>query len=53
MMMTNRRLKSQDAREWGLFNKVVPDADLLKEAELLAKSFENGPTRSFGIAKNS
>jgi len=51
MMMTNRRLKSQDALEWGLVNKVVPDADLLKEADLLAKSFANGPTRSFGIVK--
>lgn len=51
MMMTNRRLKAQEALEWGLVNKVVPDGDLLKEAELLAKSFANGPTRSFGMVK--
>jgi len=49
--MTNRRLKAQEALEWGLVNKVVPDGDLLKEAELLAQSFANGPTRSFGMVK--
>lgn len=51
LMMTNRRLKAQDALEWGLVNKVVPDNDLLKEAEILAKFFANGPTRSFGMVK--
>jgi len=51
LMMTNRRLKAQEALEWGLVNKVVPDGELLKEAELLAKSFANGPTRSFGMVK--
>ena len=51
MMMTNRRLKAQEALDWGLVNKVVPDGDLLKEVELLAKSFANGPTRSFGTVK--
>lgn len=51
MMMTNRRLKAQEALEWGLVNKVVPDVDLLKEAELLAKSFANGATCSFGMVK--
>ena len=49
--MTNRRLKAQEALDWGLVNKVVPDGDLLKEVELLAKSFANGPTRSFGTVK--
>jgi 2-(1,2-epoxy-1,2-dihydrophenyl)acetyl-CoA isomerase len=51
LMMTNRRLKAQDALDWGLVNKVVPDGELLNEAESLAKSFANGPTRSFGIVK--
>jgi 2-(1,2-epoxy-1,2-dihydrophenyl)acetyl-CoA isomerase len=51
MMMTNRRVKAQEALEWGLVNKVVPDGDLMKEAEALAKSFANGPTRAFGMVK--
>jgi 2-(1,2-epoxy-1,2-dihydrophenyl)acetyl-CoA isomerase len=51
MMMTNRRLKAQEALEWGLVNKVVLDGELLKEAESLAKFFANGPTRSFGMVK--
>jgi 2-(1,2-epoxy-1,2-dihydrophenyl)acetyl-CoA isomerase len=51
MMMTNRRLKAQEALDWGLVNKVVPDGDLIKEAETLAKLFANGPTRSFGTVK--
>jgi 2-(1,2-epoxy-1,2-dihydrophenyl)acetyl-CoA isomerase len=51
LMMTNRRLKAQEALEWGLVNKVVPEGDLLKEAELMANSFANGPTRSLGMVK--
>lgn len=51
MMITNRRLKAQEALEWGLVNKVVPDGELMKEAESMAKTFENGPTRSFGMVK--
>jgi 2-(1,2-epoxy-1,2-dihydrophenyl)acetyl-CoA isomerase len=50
-MMTNRRLKAKEALEWGLVNKVIPDGELLKEAESLAKSFANGPTCSFGMVK--
>ena len=49
--MTNRRLKAQEALDWGLVNKVVPDGDLIKEAETLAKLYANGPTRSFGTVK--
>lgn len=51
LIMTNRRLKASEALDWGLINKVIPDNDLLKEVELLAESFANGPTRSFGMAK--
>jgi 2-(1,2-epoxy-1,2-dihydrophenyl)acetyl-CoA isomerase len=51
MMLTNRRLKAQEALEWGLVAKVVPDADLMNEAQTLAKIFANGPTRSFGMVK--
>lgn len=51
MMLTNRRLKAPEALAWGLINKYVPDADLMKEVELTAKSLANGPSRSFGMVK--
>jgi 2-(1,2-epoxy-1,2-dihydrophenyl)acetyl-CoA isomerase len=49
--MTNRRLSASEALGWGLVNRVVPDGDLLSEVALLAKSFADGPTRSFGMAR--
>jgi 2-(1,2-epoxy-1,2-dihydrophenyl)acetyl-CoA isomerase len=51
MVMTNRRVKAQEALDWGLVNKVVPDGDLLKETETLSKSFAHGPTHSYGMVK--
>jgi 2-(1,2-epoxy-1,2-dihydrophenyl)acetyl-CoA isomerase len=51
MIMTNRRLSASEALGWGLVNRVVPDGDLLSEVALLAKSFADGPTRSFGMAR--
>lgn len=51
LMLTNRRLKAREALEWGLVNKVVPDEVLPGEAESLATSLENGPTRSYGMVK--
>jgi len=51
LIITNRRLKAEEAREWGLVNKVVPDGELLKETELLADALANGPTCSFGMVK--
>ena len=51
LMLTNRRLTAREALEWGLVNRVVPDAELMQEAEKLAKSLAAGPTRSFGSVK--
>ncbi|NVN89473.1 MAG: enoyl-CoA hydratase/isomerase family protein [Desulfuromonadales bacterium] len=51
LILTNRRLKAGEALDWGLINKVVSDEVLLSEAELLATSLENGPTRSYGMVK--
>lgn len=44
MMLTNRRVSSAEALQWGLVNRVVPDAEL---AGILAA----GPTLSFGSVK--
>jgi 2-(1,2-epoxy-1,2-dihydrophenyl)acetyl-CoA isomerase len=51
LMLTNRRLSASEALEWGLVSRVVPDADLLAEAEALARSLGQGPTRALGMVK--
>lgn len=51
MILTNRRLKAPEALNWGLVSKCVPDKDLMQEVELLANTFADGPTRSFGKVK--
>jgi 2-(1,2-epoxy-1,2-dihydrophenyl)acetyl-CoA isomerase len=51
LMLTNRRLSAAEAAEWNIVNRVVPDADLMSEAEKLAASLAAGPTRAFGGVK--
>ena len=51
LTLTNRILSAQEAAEWGLVNRVVPDADLVAEAEKLAGELAQGPTGAFGGAK--
>lgn len=51
LMLTNRRLSAAEAAEWGIVNRVVPDADLDAEASKLAATLAAGPTRAFGSVK--
>jgi 2-(1,2-epoxy-1,2-dihydrophenyl)acetyl-CoA isomerase len=51
LMLTNRRLSAAEAAEWGIVNRVVPDDELLAEAEALAKQLAAGPTRAYGGIK--
>lgn len=51
LILTNRRLSAAEALDWGLINRVVPDAELLAEAEALAARLAAGPTATFGRAK--
>jgi 2-(1,2-epoxy-1,2-dihydrophenyl)acetyl-CoA isomerase len=51
LMVTNRRLSAAEAAEWGLVTRVVPDADLMKEAQELARGLAEGPTRAYGSVK--
>jgi 2-(1,2-epoxy-1,2-dihydrophenyl)acetyl-CoA isomerase len=51
LMLTNRRLSAKDALEWGLVSRVVPDAELMQEAEKLVRTLATGPTLSFGAVK--
>jgi 2-(1,2-epoxy-1,2-dihydrophenyl)acetyl-CoA isomerase len=51
LMFTNRRLSADEALEWGLVNRVVPDEALLDEAGKLAAQLAQGPTRAHGTLK--
>ena len=52
LMLTNRLLSSQEALDWGIVNQVVPDADLLGEAQGLAQRLASGPTAAFATVKS-
>jgi 2-(1,2-epoxy-1,2-dihydrophenyl)acetyl-CoA isomerase len=47
----NRTLSAEEAREWGIVNKVVADAELGSEAHAMAAELAKGPTRAFAAAK--
>ncbi len=51
LALTNRVLSAEEALEWGLISRVVPDADLAPESEALAKQLAAGPTWALGSAK--
>jgi 2-(1,2-epoxy-1,2-dihydrophenyl)acetyl-CoA isomerase len=51
LMLTNRRLSSAEALDWGLVNRVVPDAELAATAFQLAAELAAGPTQAFGTVK--
>jgi 2-(1,2-epoxy-1,2-dihydrophenyl)acetyl-CoA isomerase len=51
LMLTNRLLSAQEALEWGIVNRVVPDASLAAEAGALAAELAAGPTGAFGAVK--
>lgn len=51
LLFTNRRLSAEEAQEWGLVHRVVPDADLADEAEALAQQLAAGPLAAHGAVK--
>lgn len=51
LMLTNRRLSSAEALDWGLVTRVVADETLMAEAEKLASQMAAGPRRSHGVVK--
>lgn len=53
LVLTNRVLAADEARDWGLVNQVVADADVRSEALGLARSLAAGPTATFGLAKRA
>ena len=51
LALTNRVLTAREAMDWGIVNKVVPDAQLQAEADALAKQLAAGATQALGAAK--
>lgn len=51
LVLTNRMLSAAEAAQWGIVNRVVPDAELLSAATALAQDLAQGATRAFGSAK--
>ena len=51
MAMLGERVPAQQARDWGLVNRVVPDDELAGEAEALLARLASGPTASYAGTK--
>jgi len=51
LTLTNRLFSAQEAAHWGIVTRVVPDGDLMAQAEALAVQLASGPTLAFGTAK--
>jgi 2-(1,2-epoxy-1,2-dihydrophenyl)acetyl-CoA isomerase len=51
LALTGRELSAQEAFEWGIVNRVVPDEVLSEEATGLAERLATGPTRALGASK--
>jgi len=51
LTLTNRMFSAQEALQWGLITRVVPDNELLVQAKALAVQLASGPTRAYGLSK--
>jgi 2-(1,2-epoxy-1,2-dihydrophenyl)acetyl-CoA isomerase len=51
LTLTNRIFSAQEALQWGLVTRVVPDNELLVQAKAIAVQLANGPTRAYGVSK--
>jgi 2-(1,2-epoxy-1,2-dihydrophenyl)acetyl-CoA isomerase len=51
LTLTNRMFSAQEALQWGLITRVVPDSELLAQAKAIALQLASGPTRAYGISK--
>ena len=51
MALTNRRISSQEAVEYGLITRSIADEDLAAEAIDAARNLANGPTKAFSSVR--
>ncbi|GAA0482447.1 enoyl-CoA hydratase/isomerase [Parasphingorhabdus litoris] len=53
MMMLGEKIPGEKAADWGLVYKCVEDADLMGEANALAKRLAGGPTVALGVMRQN
>lgn len=51
LAFTAQPLSAQQAEDWGLIWKALPDEDLMQEARAMTENFANGPTLGLGLSK--
>jgi 2-(1,2-epoxy-1,2-dihydrophenyl)acetyl-CoA isomerase len=51
LALNNRLLSAEEALNWGIVTKVLPEKDLITEATNLANRLAAGPTKAFGATK--
>ena len=51
MMLLGEKLPAAKALDWGLINRVVPDADLMPTALALANELAAGPTKTLALIR--
>lgn len=53
LMYSADKLTAKEAMDLGIVNKMVPMAELMKEALLLANKLASGPSKAFGLTKRA
>jgi 2-(1,2-epoxy-1,2-dihydrophenyl)acetyl-CoA isomerase len=53
LMLTGKKITSQEALEIGLVNLVIPDAELMSTVNEMAAAFASAPTRAIAYIKRS
>lgn len=51
LTLTNRVLSAQEALDWGIVTRVVPDGELLEQANAIATQLAAGAPKALGAAK--
>ncbi len=51
LLYTGRAMTAEEGAAWGFFNRLVAPADLLAEAQALARQLADGPTFAHGMTK--
>ncbi len=53
MMLMGEKIPAAKALDWGLVNRVTPDADLMASALSLAQDIASGPTRTLAMIRKA
>jgi 2-(1,2-epoxy-1,2-dihydrophenyl)acetyl-CoA isomerase len=53
MMLMGEKIPAAKALDWGLVNRVTPDADLMSSALSLAQDIASGPTRTLAMIRKA